>query len=149
MDKLVLAAEELAITDVALAGGVSANSGLRQTTQDVGEAKGWRTFIPAFQYCTDDTTMIGMAGQFRLDAGQVARRSAWHRYGRCGSGVAPTNCSRNENPGTPVGVELQAVIEQPSHESGTPTWLKCTLQLKFFRIFDVDGGVTIMGVTLL
>ncbi|MGN6640397.1 MAG: tRNA (adenosine(37)-N6)-threonylcarbamoyltransferase complex transferase subunit TsaD, partial [Mucilaginibacter sp.] len=47
---------------IALAGGVSANTGLRQGLKQLGEDMGWNTFIPQFQYCTDNAAMIAIAG---------------------------------------------------------------------------------------
>jgi N6-L-threonylcarbamoyladenine synthase len=65
MDKLVLASEELQITEIAIAGGVSANSGLRKRLEEIGKERGWNTFIPAFQYCTDNAAMIGISGYYK------------------------------------------------------------------------------------
>lgn len=58
--KLVKAAGELNIKNVGIAGGVSANSALRRALQETGEQKGWNTFIPKFEYCTDNAAMIGI-----------------------------------------------------------------------------------------
>jgi len=63
--KLVLAAREFQINDIAIAGGVSANSGLRNALQEAKSAYGWRTFIPEFQFCTDNAAMIAMTGYFK------------------------------------------------------------------------------------
>jgi N6-L-threonylcarbamoyladenine synthase len=63
---------ETGIKRVALAGGVSANSGLRKALQETGAAEGWETFIPPFAYCTDNAAMIAMAGHFQLLAGEFA-----------------------------------------------------------------------------
>jgi len=60
LNKLKKAAAETGITDICLAGGVSANSGLRSTFKALGEKEGWRTFIPAFEYCTDNAAMIAI-----------------------------------------------------------------------------------------
>jgi N6-L-threonylcarbamoyladenine synthase len=60
--KLKKAAIEYQITDIAIAGGVSANSGLRQAVLDLANAKGWQVFIPKFEYCTDNAAMIAIAG---------------------------------------------------------------------------------------
>jgi N6-L-threonylcarbamoyladenine synthase len=65
MNKLVKAAEETGITEIAIAGGVSANSALREALQTTGQDKGWNTYIPQFQYCTDNAAMIGMAAYFK------------------------------------------------------------------------------------
>jgi len=65
MDKLVMAANETGIKDVALAGGVSANSGLRQALDLKGKENGWRTFIPKFEYTTDNAAMIAIAGYYK------------------------------------------------------------------------------------
>jgi N6-L-threonylcarbamoyladenine synthase len=65
MDKLEKASKETGIREIALAGGVAANSGLRQELIHRGEKAGWKTFIPDFQYCTDNAAMIGMAGHFK------------------------------------------------------------------------------------
>ena len=65
MDKLVLASQELQINEIAIAGGVSANSGLRQRLEDVGKERNWNTYIPAFQYCTDNAAMIGISGYYK------------------------------------------------------------------------------------
>ncbi|MDG2433087.1 tRNA (adenosine(37)-N6)-threonylcarbamoyltransferase complex transferase subunit TsaD [Flavobacterium sp.] len=62
MDKLKLAVKETGIKQIAIGGGVSANSGIRQTLKE-GEAKyGWKTFIPKFEYTTDNAAMIGIVG---------------------------------------------------------------------------------------
>ena len=62
LNKVKKAARENNIKDIAIAGGVSANSGLRNALQVMAEKQGWRVFIPAFQYCTDNAGMIAIAG---------------------------------------------------------------------------------------
>jgi N6-L-threonylcarbamoyladenine synthase len=62
MKKLVLASEQTGIKQIAIAGGVSANSGLRQTIHAEGAKRNWQVFIPDFQYCTDNAAMIAIAG---------------------------------------------------------------------------------------
>jgi N6-L-threonylcarbamoyladenine synthase len=62
LNKLEAAADQLGIADIAIAGGVSANSGLRAALQSFATQKGWNTFIPAFEYCTDNAGMIAIAG---------------------------------------------------------------------------------------
>jgi len=66
MKKITKAAEMHGITTITLAGGVSANSGLRSALQKLGETKGWNVHIPAFQYCTDNAGMIGIAGYYKF-----------------------------------------------------------------------------------
>ncbi len=66
LNKLKKATDETGIRDVCLAGGVSANSGLRTAFRDLGEKSGWRTFIPAFEYCTDNAGMIAMTGHYKF-----------------------------------------------------------------------------------
>ena len=62
--KLKKAANKLQIRDIAIAGGVSANSGLREELQRLAEKHNWNVFIPAFQYCTDNAGMIAMAAHY-------------------------------------------------------------------------------------
>jgi N6-L-threonylcarbamoyladenine synthase len=62
LHKLQKAAREYGIKNVAIAGGVSANSGLRDGLQALAQKEGWNVFIPAFQYCTDNAAMIAIAG---------------------------------------------------------------------------------------
>jgi len=59
------AALETGIKEVAIAGGVSANSGLRKAFTEMGERLEWKTFIPDFQYCTDNAGMIAVSGYFK------------------------------------------------------------------------------------
>lgn len=70
MNKLRLAATETGIKEVALAGGVSANSGLRQALVEEGLQKGWNTYIPRFEYCTDNAAMIGITGYYKFLQGK-------------------------------------------------------------------------------
>lgn len=65
MEKLEKAAKDLNINDIAIAGGVSANSGLRKTLEEKGKENGWNTFIPKFEYCTDNAAMIAMAAHYK------------------------------------------------------------------------------------
>ena len=62
MDKLKLAVKETGITQVAIGGGVSANSGIRATLKEAEKKYGWKTFIPKFEYTTDNAAMIGIVG---------------------------------------------------------------------------------------
>lgn len=64
INKITLASEQTGIKEIAIAGGVSANSGLRAALAAQGDNLGWTTFIPAFEYCTDNAAMIGIAGHF-------------------------------------------------------------------------------------
>lgn len=72
LNKLKKASLETGITDICLAGGVSANSGLRNTFTEMGKQYHWNTFIPAFQYCTDNAGMIAITGYYKFLAGQTA-----------------------------------------------------------------------------
>lgn len=65
MKKLRKAARQTGIGEIAIAGGVSANSGLREALEAMGKKEGWKTYIPAFQYCTDNAGMIGVAGYYK------------------------------------------------------------------------------------
>ena len=62
MDKLKMAVAETGINQIAIGGGVSANSGIRQTLKDAEAKLGWKTFIPKFEYTTDNAAMIGIVG---------------------------------------------------------------------------------------
>jgi N6-L-threonylcarbamoyladenine synthase len=65
LDKVKLAMEQTSISQIAIAGGVSANSGLQNALKRLGEERGWRVFIPDFQYCTDNAGMIAIAAHFK------------------------------------------------------------------------------------
>jgi N6-L-threonylcarbamoyladenine synthase len=65
IQKVVMAASQTGIRDVAIAGGVSANSALRRALQTAGSDNGWSVFIPKLQYSTDNAAMIAIAGYFK------------------------------------------------------------------------------------
>lgn len=66
MNKLKKAALEYEIGEIAIAGGVSANSGLRKAVEQTGKELGWNTYIPRFEYCTDNAAMIAMTGYYKF-----------------------------------------------------------------------------------
>ena len=70
LQKLRKAARKFKIKQIAIAGGVSANSGLRNALADMAEAEDWTTYIPDFQYCTDNAGMIGMAAHYKYLEGE-------------------------------------------------------------------------------
>ena len=65
LNKLKQAAKETGVHQIAIAGGVSANSGLRLELEQVGTEKGWEVFIPKFEYCTDNAAMIAMTAYYK------------------------------------------------------------------------------------
>jgi N6-L-threonylcarbamoyladenine synthase len=65
MDKLQKAVEQTGINQVAIAGGVSANSEIRSRLKEMEEKGDWKVFIPKFEYTTDNAAMIAMAGQIK------------------------------------------------------------------------------------
>ncbi|MEP7318848.1 MAG: tRNA (adenosine(37)-N6)-threonylcarbamoyltransferase complex transferase subunit TsaD [Panacibacter sp.] len=65
LKKLKKAVEQTGVTQVCIAGGVSANSGLRKALKDAGEKNGWQIFIPAFEYCTDNAAMIAITAYYK------------------------------------------------------------------------------------
>ncbi len=69
LTKLQRAARQTGIRDIAIAGGVSANSGLRTALTQLGADLGWIVYIPRFEYCTDNAAMIAMAAQFKYEQG--------------------------------------------------------------------------------
>ena len=76
MTKLEKAANDLGIKHIGIAGGVSANSGLRNALQQTGQRKGWQVYIPAFQYCTDNAAMIGITAHYKYLNGLFTDLSA-------------------------------------------------------------------------
>jgi len=72
LSKLIKAVKITGIKEVAVAGGVSANSGLRKALEHYADTKGWQVYLPKFEYCTDNAAMIAMAAHFQLEAGQVS-----------------------------------------------------------------------------
>lgn len=70
LDKLILAAGQTGITEVAIGGGVSANSGLRSRIEEEGLKRGWNTYLPEFKFTTDNAAMIAVAGYFHFLAGE-------------------------------------------------------------------------------
>ena len=65
LKKLGKASEHYDIKELALAGGVSANSGLRKSMEEEAQKRGWKVYIPAFQYCTDNAAMIAITAHFK------------------------------------------------------------------------------------
>jgi N6-L-threonylcarbamoyladenine synthase len=72
LNKYRRAARETGVTELCIAGGVSANSGLRTAFREMGIREGWRTFIPPFEYCTDNAAMIAITGHYKYLAGEFA-----------------------------------------------------------------------------
>lgn len=72
MSKMVRAAEMTGIREVGIAGGVSANSGLRDAMRSESEKLGWNLYIPDFRYTTDNAAMIGITGYFKFLKGEFA-----------------------------------------------------------------------------
>jgi len=72
LNKLKKAVDETGIKQVCLAGGVSANSSLRKTFLEKGIQYGWKTHIPAFEYCTDNAAMIAITGYYKFLNGQFS-----------------------------------------------------------------------------
>jgi len=75
MDKLKMAVDQTGITQIAIGGGVSANSGIRKTLKDAEAKYGWKTFIPKFEYTTDNAAMIGIAGFYKFLKGDFENAS--------------------------------------------------------------------------
>ena len=72
IDKLERAAKETGISQIAIAGGVAANSGLRQRLLLKASQHDWRLFIPKLEYCTDNAAMIGIVGYYKNLKGDFA-----------------------------------------------------------------------------
>ncbi len=82
MDKLLLAVKDTGIKEIAIAGGVSANSGLRERIKAEGIKRGWNTYIPEFKFTTDNAAMIAITGYYKFKSGYT-----------CDLDVAPTQYS--------------------------------------------------------
>ncbi len=76
LNKVKKAVKETGIKSICIAGGVSANSGLRKALKETGEKMGWQTFIPSFDYCTDNAAMIAITAYYKFLAKDFADLSA-------------------------------------------------------------------------
>lgn len=76
MDKLRKAAKDLNIKEISLAGGVSANSGLRQAFADHRDKYGWNIYIPQFGYTTDNAAMVAITGYYKYLDGEFCEKDA-------------------------------------------------------------------------
>jgi N6-L-threonylcarbamoyladenine synthase len=72
LQQLILAAKQTGITQIAVAGGVSANSGLRHAVQQEGVQRNWKVYLPPLRYTTDNAAMIAVAGYYKLQKQQFA-----------------------------------------------------------------------------
>ncbi len=76
LKKLIRAAREYKIRDIAIAGGVSANSGLRNAVSEQGAKRGWRVFLPELKFTTDNAAMIAMVGHYLYQRGEFSSLDA-------------------------------------------------------------------------
>jgi len=72
LKKLKKAVQQTGVKNICIAGGVSANNGLRKGLQEMGEKHGWKTFIPPFEYCTDNAAMIAITAYYKYLAGEFS-----------------------------------------------------------------------------
>ena len=76
LKKLRKAARSHGIRNIAIAGGVSANSGLRAALEELGKKEGWNTYVPRFEFCTDNAGMIGITAYYKYQAGEFCGQDA-------------------------------------------------------------------------
>lgn len=72
LKKVKKAVQQTGVKQICIAGGVSANSGLRTALQEMGKKHGWKTFIPKFEYCTDNAAMIAITAYYKYQANQFS-----------------------------------------------------------------------------
>lgn len=84
LKKYKKAAQQTGITDLCIAGGVSANSGLRKAFEHLCQENGWNSFVPPFEYCTDNAAMIAITAYYKFREGQstplsvsASARASW------------------------------------------------------------------------
>lgn len=82
LDKLKKAVKETGITQIAIGGGVSANSGIRKALKHAEQTRKWKTYMPKFEYCTDNAAMIGIVGYLKFKEKEFTNKaiSAKARY---------------------------------------------------------------------
>jgi N6-L-threonylcarbamoyladenine synthase len=73
LKRLEQASVKTGISEIAIAGGVSANSGLRNSLQELARKKNWNVYIPKFEYCTDNAAMIAMAAHYKYMKGDFTQ----------------------------------------------------------------------------
>ncbi len=71
LEKLEIAAHQIGVREIAIAGGVSANSGLRSQLEKLAQTNQWNVYIPKIEYCTDNAAMIAIAAHYQYLAGQT------------------------------------------------------------------------------
>ena len=75
MDKLKNAVKKTGIKEIAIGGGVSANSGIRKALREAEDKYGWKTHIPKFEFCTDNAAMIAIVGELKYKKGKFAENN--------------------------------------------------------------------------
>lgn len=70
LKKVKKAVQQTGVKQICIAGGVSANSGLRTALQEMGKKHGWKTYIPKFEYCTDNAAMIAITAYYKYQANE-------------------------------------------------------------------------------
>lgn len=75
MEKLELASEQTGIKEIAIAGGVSANSGLRKALEEKAKSDAWNVYVPPLKYCTDNAAMVAMVGVFDFEEKRFGKLS--------------------------------------------------------------------------
>ena len=70
-----MAVKQTGINQIAIGGGVSANSGIRKALKEAEKKYGWKTYVPKFEYTTDNAAMIGIVGYYKYLKGDFANLS--------------------------------------------------------------------------